>query len=284
MTIVLTKSLVLGTEDDLSRYDEQRLNGPIIGWQTLTQFGGIVASSEDDDHLAVNLSNPATHLYWLSLTTATQTIEFSLTELSPVDYVGIARHNLSSVGAQVSLQYQTGEGEAWLDLTSEFILPSDDPVIIRFPERDASKVRITLTGSSSPPQIAVTYVGKLLQLQRNIYVGHTPINMGRRVSVTNGRSESGNFLGRVVTNLRKSTSISLSNLTPKWYRARMEPFVQSAVENPFFFAWRPDGYPREVGYVWTTDDVIPVNQLPNGMMSVDLNITGIAGDDTTLVV
>lgn len=284
MVVVISRSLVLGVESDVGVYDERRLNGPIIGWQTLTQFGGITASSEDEDHPAVNLSNPATHLFWRSLTTDTQTLEFSLSDISPIDYVGIARHNLGSSGTQVSLQYQTGVGDSWELLTSEFILPGDDPVIIRFPERDASRVRITLSGALVPPEIAVVYIGLLLQLQRNIYVGHTPINMGRRTRVTNGRSESGNFIGRVVTGRSKATSISMSNLTPRWYRARMEPFVISAEERPFFFAWRPDGYPREVGYCWSTDDFIPVNQLPNGMMQVDMNIAGIAGDGRTVIV
>jgi hypothetical protein len=47
------------------------------------------------------------------------------------------------------------------------------------------------------------------------------------------------------------------------------------VERPFFFAWRPDAYPYEVGYCWLTNDPQPSNALPNGMMSVSLEMAGV---------
>lgn len=282
MSIVLSRSMVLA--DAVKPYDEQRLNGPIIGWQNLIQFGGISAQFEVPAHSAVNLANPATHLFWRSTTTDEQTLTFVLQDILPIDYVGLARHNLGTAGTPIRLEYRTGTSDAWLPLYDDIILPNDNPAIIRFPERDATEVRVTLSESLEIPEIAVIYVGRLLQLQRNIYVGHTPINFGRQTRVTNGRSESGNFLGRVITQRSKKTSVSLQNLTPRWYRARMEPFVANIEENPFFFAWRPDGYPREIGYCWTTSDVVPVNQRGNGMMQVDMDLAGIAGDGLTVVV
>lgn len=67
-------------------------------------------------------------------------------------------------------------------------------------------------------------------------------------------SESGNFLGRIVVGQSLETALSLQNITPSWYRSNMEPFVTAAREAPFFFAWRPGSYPRELGYAWLAKD------------------------------
>lgn len=283
MSIVITQSMILTSDGSMSVYDEQRLNGPIVGWENLVRFDGILADSEDEDHQAVNLANPSTHLFWRSGEVGVQSIIFSFGDLLPIDYVALAKHNLGSTATVITLESRMGGGDDWALVTGEFILSNDNPTIVRFPKRDASELRLTLGEGTDIPEISVLYIGQLLQLQRNIYVGHTPINYGRKVTVANGRSESGNFLGRVVTGRTKQSSIQLSNLTADWYRLRMDPFVKSAEERPFFFAWRPDGYPKEVGYVWSTDDVIPVNQLPNGMMQINMSIAGIAGDGDTVV-
>jgi hypothetical protein len=128
---------------------------------------------------------------------------------------------------------------------------------------------------SEAPTAAVLYTGALLVLQRRIYVGHTPITMGRTSKITNARSESGNFLGRIVLNEMTETSVSIQNLTPDWYRSQLDPFIRASKETPFFFAWRPGDYANEVGYAWITDDPQPSNQRSNGMMQIDFQMRGI---------
>jgi hypothetical protein len=155
------------------------------------------------------------------------------------------------------------------------LLPDDGPTIFRFDPTSLSEVRLRLRPGNDVPTIAVAYTGRLLILQRRLYVGHTPIKYGRTVKVTNGRSESGNFLGRIVLGEQVGTSVALKNLTPGWYRSYLDPFVIAAKESPFFFAWRPGSYPYEVGYAWLTGDPQPTNQLSNGMMSVNLQMSGV---------
>jgi hypothetical protein len=134
---------------------------------------------------------------------------------------------------------------------------------------------LRLQPGTAAPTIAVVYCGALLVLQRRMYVGHTPINMGRDVSHASHRSVSGNFLGRIVLGRKTGTSVALQNLTPDWYRTYMHPFVLAAEEIPFFFAWRPSSYPNEIGYAWLTQDPKPSNQRTNGMMQVDLQLEGV---------
>ncbi|HEY0220024.1 MAG TPA: hypothetical protein VGC26_09720, partial [Afipia sp.] len=72
------------------------------------------------------------------------------------------------------------------------------------------------------------------------------------------------------------TSVPLSLITPAWYRANMDPFLAAAKETPFFFAWRPNTYPREVGFCWLTDDPMPVPVDTGNLIGFSLNLSGVA--------
>jgi hypothetical protein len=58
-------------------------------------------------------------------------------------------------------------------------------------------------------------------------------------------------------------------------RSYFSPFAVQARSRPFFFAWRPQSYPLEVGFVWLTSMPIPVNDKSNGFMKVNLALRGI---------
>jgi hypothetical protein len=186
--------------------------------------------------------------------------------------MGLARHNLS--GATVSVE--EFDGSDWNEVFAEQVLGSNAPAIMRFSSTAASGFRLKIQNAAEEPEIAILYVGELLELQRRIYVGHTPITYGRQTTVQSGRSENGNYLGRVILQERLATSVQLENLTPNWYRETMEPFVISAKALPFFYSWRPTTYPDEVGFCWLTNDAVPVNQRANGMMSISLELGGFA--------
>lgn len=164
----------------------------------------------------------------------------------------------------------------WVAVIEEFIPSSDGAILMRFDPQAVNMVRIRLQPGDAVPTAAVVYAGKLLVLQRRIYVGHTPINMRVSSTIINGYSENGQFLGRIVKSQTLKSNVTMNNMTPEWFRLNMLPFIQAAVEAPFFFAWRPSDYPEEVGFCWLTGDPHPKNQRNNGMMSVSLDLSGIA--------
>jgi hypothetical protein len=167
--------------------------------------------------------------------------------------------------------------ENWVDLTTA-VTPTDNlPMIFKFNIQSAlQKVRLKIGAGNVPIVAAVLYAGQSLVFQRRVYVGHTPMTMGRSTTVVTGMSESGNFLGRIVTGETRKTTVALGNLAPDWYRNNMDGFIKLAVTVPFFFAWRPVSYPAETGYAWLQSDAVPVNQSPNGLMSVQLSLAGVA--------
>lgn len=262
-------------------------DNPIIGYQNLATINNIESWTAETNYPITNTVNPSTYEKWVgeigSPEIGEEYITITVDTNETIDYVGIAGHNFGSGLFPISIEGQqtnTGSPEEWTELNASVLLASDRPAMFRFEEGSYYAIRIRLQSSqlSTPvaPEAAVIYVGKLLILQRRIYVGHTPLPYGYRTNVVNGMSESGNFLGRVILSETRAAEISMSNITPGWFRSYMVPFIESAQEKPFFFNWRPESYPYETGYCWSTDDIIGVNELTNGMMSFDFNVRGVS--------
>lgn len=272
--IIISSSLVLTA-------DQFGPNSPVIGWHNLVTPANLAATSEDANFPVTNLANPATYLKWkaASVSASARFVTITHNTVDPIDYVGVARHNFGSGKVTVSLEgYNTAPGgtPSWFTLVSDFLPADDAPIIMRFTLQSLIGVRIKMVPVTTVRQeIGVVYVGALLSMQRNLYVGHAPITMARRINATNGRSESGEFTGRIILGRKNASSASFNHLTPGWVRSRLKPFLLAAEEKPFFFAWRPTTYPNEVGYVWMTNDPEPVNEMGNGMMGVDLQFTGV---------
>lgn len=248
-------------------------NNPIVGYRNLANLGSYFTSTTAEAGFPVtNLGNPSTNLLWKG--TGGAAAEYITIVGGEMDYMAIARHNLGSIAALVSVEYESAPS-TWVNLVPAFTPVGDAPIIIRFVHGVYSTVRLKIQNATANPYIAVIYIGSILILERRIYVGHVPAPLARRSNVANAISESGNFLGRIVLSQMTGTMVEMNNLTPAWYRANMDPFIVAAKETPFFFAWRPYDYPNEVSYGWVTDNPQPSNQSPNGMMSVSFTFTAI---------
>jgi hypothetical protein len=248
-------------------------NSPIIGSDNVLALGNTAADSEQDDYPVSNLCNPATNLLWKSDSTATQYVTISHGDMRPIDYLAIHGHNLGSTGCVVSIEGD--EDGQWVELVPEIRLADDAPKIFRFDKAERVALRFKIQPTSVKPEIAVMQAGELLVLPRPVYVGHTPLNFGLASQVTNGKSESGHFLGRIVLRRSYSTVLALEHIPKKFYRERMAAFVERSCEYPFFLAWRPGEYGHEVGYAWSTNDARPVNSQPEGFMSIELSVGGL---------
>jgi len=248
-------------------------NNPRIGYHSVVTSTNVTASQEADGFPVANLANKATYLYWRGQNTSEQTITVALDSAQDVNYFAIAKHNLGSTGATVAFE-TSDDGDSWTTL--ETIEPSTDYALIyEFDTVLSQFFRLTITPGSEAPAIAVLNIGSLLYLQRRIYVGHTPFTLDRKTVFSNGRSENGQFLGRILRREFFESSVSMQNITPGWYRAYMEPFAEATRTKPFFWAWRPGSYPQEVGYAWLTNDVNVSNARANGMMEFSFKMAGV---------
>lgn len=252
---------------------------PIIGWINAATPTSITATSSEANHPASNMGNPATHLFWrASGDSPAPTYQYITVTgyTGNFDYAAIARHNLGTLQIPIAIGYMdTSSPPAFVEIISDTILADDGPALFRFTEQAHSNLTIRLQAGALAAQIAVVYCGKLLVLPRKVYQGFAPINYSRVAKVTNGRSEAGNFLGRIVTQEFVKDTMPLSLIDPTYFRDHIADFLVDSKENPFFVAWRPQTYPMEVGYCHMTNDPQPVNEAPSGLIAMQLEMTGI---------
>lgn len=252
------------------------LNAPLFGYRSLVTPTGVASGNAAAGYPITNVANVSTASFWRASDTTQQYITVTISPADTVNYVGIARHNFATGGVAVSIETQEGLGDPWVEVIEPSIPANNNALIFRFTAQTAYGVRIKLGAGTVAPEAAVVYVGQVLSSSQRIYVGHSPIVLNRQVEVVSGLSESGNYLGRIVTGSSLSTGVSLTHLEPDWYRANFDPFVKAAETVPFFFAWRPVSYPDEVAFAWLTNNPQPSNMLPNGMMQVSLEMSGVA--------
>lgn len=241
----------------------------VLCFDNIVTANNISATSSTIENPITNITNPATAFLWEATSSADQTITVDVGGLE-VDYIGIARHNLNQVGLTVLIKYNG------VTVVPAQAISDTQAILFLRGIATPTTIEIVISGSTVAPKIGVLYIGKKLELQRGLYVGHTPITYGRdRVSI-NGVSENGQYLGEIVVRQTNSTQVNLQNLTPEWYRSMLDPYFSALPRKPCFFAWKPAKYPAEVGYVWVEGNPKPVNQRSNGMMQIDWNFKGVA--------
>jgi hypothetical protein len=271
--IVFSSSLVLAAQSDPAI----DLNAPVFGYRSAVNIETIAATDAEAGYPASNLANVSTAAFWRAANNSgTKYLTVTPTPAQELDYIAVAVHNFGSAGIAVRVEGKEAPEDSWSVLVAEFMPVNDNSLILRFDKTTYAGIRLRLAAGSEPAQAAVVYCGVILTSQRRVYVGHSPMNLGPTTEVVNGRSEQGNFLGRIVTGEYLSGSVSLSNLSPSWVRSELAPFIRAAKETPFFFAWRPAQYPDETAYCALTNDPKPSNERSNGMMSVGFEFEGVA--------
>lgn len=267
MSIIIHEDITLGI-------DEQDITdcNPRIGYDNIVLPTTVTA--DQGAASLPNLANPATYLVWTADSIAAQSIGANLLAARTVNYYGIAAHNLGTAGATITFQSSVN-GVDWVDVTPGVLLQTNFAMIEEFADEFAQFYRLRITGATVIPSVGVLYIGKMLRVQRRIYVGHAPMVLNRKTIVNSGKSETGQFLGRVVRSTTFETQVQVMNLKASWVRQKLDPFLAVAADRPFFWSWRPCSYPSEVGYAWTMKDPDVTNTRPNGMMDFSMSLQGI---------
>lgn len=252
---------------------------PLIGWHNIVTASNIEANDEDPNYPASNLANPATNQEWRALQNSPPTVDVYLTVttnyVDEIDYVAIARHNFGTGSIPVSIERFDGNqmsppDDTWTEIVGPQIPPNDEPLLFAFTGESMEKIRVKLGEGDEIPRAGVLNVGKLLRAERGFPVNKafTPPRFGRKTKVLTGRSEAGDYLGRIVQNtFVEPGDLAFEHLTADWYREHFDPFVEAAEnDRPFFFSWSPDDYPYEVGFCWFAGDAqVTVNHATERM-------------------
>jgi hypothetical protein len=271
--IVIARALVL------AEGDESSADNGVILWENLVTASNIEATSEDSLHPASNLANPATHLFWRGgVNTGDEYLTVTFASPQEIDGIGFARHNLGSANIPFVVEGCADLSESpqvWEELIEERILAHDAPFLGRFELQTLAAIRVRMQEGDEVPEMGVLYVGPMLVLERSIKIDapHTPFPMGIVSKEVNGKSESGNFLGRIEINRFNESAAGFDWFTPDWYRTNFQPFI--VARPPFFYAWNPTEYPNEVGYAWLTTNPMPEVDPVTRRVAIELKMQGI---------
>jgi len=248
---------------------------PFIGWHNLASAGAVAADGADADHPADNLANAATNLFWLSDSAIDQdlVVQFDAQE---VDYLALFGHNFGSAAIAVELQ---DDSVSPPNILVQETLPADDTaLILRFVPQVLAQLRLHLIQDGSPPaapRAAVLYCGRSLVMPRGLWRGYSPIVFARRPQTVSNRSESGNFLGRIVLSETLESDAPFRLIAPADYRSDIDAFLAATRDHPFFFAWRPQSYPDEVAYCWLSEPPLPRHDEQSHLLEFDLRMQGL---------
>ena len=263
---------------------EFSLKNTHIGYENL--ITSVIASSTSAGFGVSALLNSFTYDFWRS-TTADAVLTLDTGRVSTIDYIGLAKHNLSD--RELTLSVST-DGSTYTE-HAVFSLISNDAAMVVFAEVSARYIKVEISRNaestvsadfaeqqyylgSSPVQIATISIGKSLEMQRMIFGGHSPAKLNTSAELRPNTSEGGAWLGRSVIRSGIPTEYSFSNLPGAWYRSTFDPFAKFAITDPFFIAWRPLGYAAECQYAWTDKPITPNNTGPKDWLSVSFNVVG----------
>lgn len=238
------------------------LEFPRVGYKTIIDEITVTSTATGYDKELMKTNT--TYERWKPLTTPADVImPVAPTE---IEYVAIGAHRLTGWSVKLELN---GEEVA------EVLPTSNNAIMFLFERTLVTEVRIKIAGSGTQdPEIGVIKAGDVLAFPRGIYGGHSPITMARETDKTLLTSEQGEYIGTSVVRRSLTSMYHVEHLEALWVREKLDDFIKYARTQPFFLAWKPKTYSREVVYGWSVDDIVPVNMGVKDYMSVDISVRG----------
>lgn len=228
-----------------------------------------------------NLDNPLTYSIYSSDDSASAEITMDFGSSVAIDSVCLVGDKPFTNLWTVRIQYFDGGSFVDWDGVGAIGVTDDNAFMFSGTKKATTQVKIIIDTSAGNVEatLRAIYAGELLIMERSIYGGHSPITLSRETSLRPNVSEGGQWLGRSQIRQAQVTSFDWQNLKAQWYRDNFDPFVESAILNPWFIAWKPDRFPHETAYCWTTSDIVPSNTGTRDLMSVSVAARGFVNDN-----
>lgn len=211
--------------------------------------GTVAVSTEATGYEGANALTGVTYTAWRpTALPATWTLTFTS---AAVSYVGIAAHDLYTQGATVSVR--AWNGAAFSSVASH--TPTDNgPILFLLTRRTAQTTfRVYISGTTMPT-IGVIWIGDVLELpQKAVFRDSLPFDEGAEAAFATNISDGGHTLGRYMTRLQSTCSMTVNNLSETWAAANIPTLAGWLRNGPVFMADRPSSYPKSVVFGETTD-------------------------------
>lgn len=243
----------------------QPLSHPRIGWDSLITASNITGPvgevSFEIGGLAIDQTN---EMYKPSTSNAVLNVDLGIAK--EVDYFGLVGRNMGIVKLEYSLD----------DITYVEVYEKDDGTdaisMGLFTKVDARYWRFTLTGAGQ--EIVRLSLGESLAMNRAIGGSHTPINFGRVTAKRMQQTEGGQFVGVTIARQGFASSYNFEHMSPDFQENHFNPFAIHAITGMFFIARDPENNPKEVGFCYSADDIVPNYTGTAQFMAATVNLMG----------
>lgn len=220
---------------------------PMVLWENeLLSATSVVATTEATDAPVENLLTDSTWDFWKP-TSTTATVTATFPSSINITAIGIAAHNLGSLGATVN--FKRG------NTTIATITPTDDTPIIMLVSSTAYTIwRIEVTGSSAPVSIGSLFFGSPLVFESGIVPSYNPLWMAENIELLQNQSLGGQFFQNRVIRKSAEGSVQLNILDRSFVEGDAFQNFRNHYNDgkTFFWAAGPSVFDKDAAYVRRT--------------------------------
>ena len=243
-----------------------------LAYDSAVERATVTATSAAPLRPANNLKTRDTYQTWRA--TAPEpvvTVLFAAPEL--INYVGIARHNMGSLGITALVEIETA-GDGWLEVA--VLQPDHDgPVMVPIAEVLAVNLRVSFYGYEIPT-LAVLMAGKAVIMPRPLRATMQPVFGSRDTTVTPQISELGQLLGSVVVRNGVNVSPTWNNLTRDFYNDTLRLLAREMPGRAVMLMWQPLEHPDEVVFGMVSGDVTIAHIPRSARYTFGFSLSGVA--------
>jgi len=230
---------------------------PIILYDNLFEDSTLAATDTDSDtqYDVLNILDWKTYTYWKAASSGTKYLTADYGSNYTPDSLFIFGHNLSSMGATVSLEYSSDNFSADVHEAVAGFAPSNDKAIAKvFTGVAARYWRIKLSGCTGAPYIAIAVVGARLTMEKYCEGNFDPNPM--KIRAEGSKSAGGNPLASVIEYYEVNIRPTFKRLTPSWVTNTFRTvwINHIALLKPFAWVWDITNHPTEIYLGKVPDD------------------------------
>jgi hypothetical protein len=197
---------------------------------TATLTSSTVAAGYD----VQNILDERVYTYWKANAAGANYIQGAWGAAQAVDCVGIAGHNLFTVGATIYIEHSSN-GADWVQ-DATVVPASDNLIILSFTSVSSAYWRLRIANSSGLPMVAVLFMGAAVTFEYPAVGPFAPLDEG--IIAESTQSETGNLLGSTVKFNDLALDRTFQNFTKSFFTSSIKPFwdAHGKLLKHFFYA------------------------------------------------
>ena len=199
-----------------------------------------VATSEETDFEAINLSDGLDSTHWTATSTVTQELIYDagLGNTLTADYMSLGSgHNLS--GATVTVK-KSSDAISYVDVVAGFVVSDNKSLAKFFTEITTRAVKVIISGASVAPYITALHIGSKTELGKaSLY---DPYRRKRKSEIN--YTEGGRVAGSLINYTERDLQPKFESANDALY-TKIDTWWETQGLKLFFMLWEPTNHPTD---------------------------------------